>query len=478
MTTYWVKSGTGGDDSGSSWSNAAESIPGLMAANAIAGGDIIYVHNTHAFIAGAIIIWTLPESGAGVVQVLCVDGGDPTGASLVDGTVGSLATGAVEETGGNFAFNVNGPIGTGLYVHGMTFKAGSGASQINADIVVGSFGLTEFNACTFWSNSSSASATPIQAGSTIGGVGAKFRFVNCAIKFFVSGQSIFPQGGDGEYVNCVIIAPGSGNVTALFKPVNQARGITRCYGCDWSLADNVVDQGVNSGHAFYMHNCVINTPVTGTNTGLGQVSSEFMACAAVAAEADILAYYREDGLGVIEDDQTVYLDTDDGAKGKQADGAETPYSLKITSSTKVTKGSPICTPWMSRFVGSTGDKTITLRVAHTESAVLTTSQIWMEVVYMGEPGASGTQRVASSPHAQLEVDDDCDVVSDTIYRDVTAAGSNRTDTGESWAGITGEKTHTLTASVNCADIGYIRARVCLAVDTTNPVYINPKIGVV
>jgi len=55
MATYWVKSGQGGTDAGTSWANAAESIPGLMTAQAIAGGDVIYVHNTHAYNAGAAI---------------------------------------------------------------------------------------------------------------------------------------------------------------------------------------------------------------------------------------------------------------------------------------------------------------------------------------------------------------------------------------------------------------------------------------
>jgi hypothetical protein len=102
----------------------------------------------------------------------------------------------------------------------------------------------------------------------------------------------------------------------------------------------------------------------------------------------------------------------------------------------------------------------------------------MEVQYMGEPGATGTQRVANSPHAPFEVDDDCNIVSGTIYRDVIAAGSNRADDAlDDWTGLTLEKEHTLTASITCDEVGYIRCRVGLGKDTTGNVYVDPKIGV-
>jgi hypothetical protein len=129
------------------------------------------------------------------------------------------------------------------------------------------------------------------------------------------------------------------------------------------------------------------------------------------------------------------------------------------------------------MVTSTGAKSITLKVAHTESAVLKENEIWMEVEYMGEPGLTGTQRVANSPHAQLELDDDVVLAPSSLCIDPLAAGDNRTDTAEAVNNITGEKTHTLTASVTLDEVGPIRCRIALAKDTTNPVYVNAKIGI-
>jgi hypothetical protein len=77
----------------------------------------------------------------------------------------------------------------------------------------------------------------------------------------------------------------------------------------------------------------------------------------------------------------------------------------------------------------------------------------------------------------VEVDDDCPVVSGTLTRDRLTTGTARTDTSEAWTGITSEKTHTLTATVTCDEVGYIFCRVGLIVDTTNPVYVDGKIGV-
>ena len=87
---YFVRGGVGGDDSGSSWANAAESIAGLMTARLSRAARSSMCITTHAFLAGAAITWTLPESGTGTVRVLCVDGGDAafSDAAAMSTTVG------------------------------------------------------------------------------------------------------------------------------------------------------------------------------------------------------------------------------------------------------------------------------------------------------------------------------------------------------------------------------------------------------
>ena len=472
MATYWVKSGTGGTDDGTSWANAAESIPGLMTAQALAAGDIIYVHNTHLYNAGAAITWALPESGTGFVYVYCVDGGDDTGASLVDGTVGALTTGAIETTGGNFVFTCQGQ----AVVYGMSLRAGAGAGSASADINCSTSGTNfRFNTCAFWLNSTSSSALM-----TIGGTGAtnstSAYFENCTLRVEHTSPPIVCSGGYAEFISCSLDSAGSTSAS-VFQIAAGSRFSLICSGCDWREATNVLNISTVSQLYARFSNCVIGTPTTGTNTQYAPYDVEFHACAAVNGgaepKANILNFYREDSFGICEYDSTVYLTTG-SASGEQSDGTDTPYSIKMTPFASCTKATPMYTPWVYTLVGTTGDKTITMKVADTESALLTTAQLWMEVQYMGEPGVAGTQRVADSPHAVVEVDDDCPIVTGTIQRDLIAAGSNRTDTGAAWTGITETGAYTLTASVNCAEVGYIRCRVGLGVDTTNPIYADLK----
>lgn len=484
MADYFVKSGTGGADTGASWADAAESIPGLMTAQALVVGDRILVHNTHSYLPGAAITWSLPETtAAGEIQVLCVDGGDATGAALSGTTVGSLTTGAVESTNGNFTFTIQGTgttAGCSLYVFGMKIKSGSNASQNSADININTNSANFVSRvwlenCEVHVDSTNSSAL-FSFGLASNVAISEHVMKNCTYRTGNAAQVIGCNGGRYEFVNLTLAGTA---LTSVFQGATATtRANIKVSASDLSSATNVFNQGVSTQVQFFASNCAIGTPVTGTNIGYGGAESEFHACAAADGTngANILRFYRETPHGIVEDDQTVYKATG-GAQGEQDDGTDTSYSLKYTPSTICTKTAPLYGPWIYRFVDSTGDKTITLKVAHTETSALTTSQVWMEVEYMGEPGATGTQRLANSPQAVMEVDDNCNVVSGTIYRDVIAAGSARTDDAiDDWTGLTSEKEHTLTASVNCAEVGYIRCRVGLGIDTTNPVYVDPKIG--
>jgi len=485
MTAYYVRAGTAGNDSGSSWANAAESVNAVVAAVTVGSGDIFYVHNTHAANVGGAITWTFPEgSTAGAVLVLCVDGGDAawSNPAAMGTTVGTLTTGASETTGGNTAFTINASSSgdARAFIHGITIQAGAGASSSSADIIVGGapFQQIEFAHCTLHTNSTSGLAL-ITLGGTAGNFGNRFIFTNCTFTFGATGQALNVTGGRKTFVNCTTAGTAP---TTLFVPTALCKAVVECFSCDWSASTNVVSQALTGLLTYAMHNCVIATPVTGTSTNTCE--AEFMACDAVnanpgAGTANILNYYRENFFGVVEDDQDVYLTTG-GAQGEQDDGTDTSYSLKMSPSAAVTQYFPLYTPWISVFVPSTGSKTVALKIATTRASALNKGEVWMEVEYMGEPGATGTTRVANSPHSQVEVDDDCPIVSGTIHRDPTATGTGRTDTSEAWTGVTETETNTLTATVSCDSIGYIRCRVGLglyAAGATNPIYVDPKISV-
>lgn len=478
MATWFVKSGTGGTDNGSSWENAAESIAGLVAAQAVNGGDTVIVHPTHSYTNPTTSLSiVLPENSVATpLYLICADGGDPTGASLSGTTVGNLATGATEKCAQNYTSTLNSQnyINTALYVYGMTIQAWATASG-GTLIIQGVGGKLVAVNCTFELTGGLASSLI-----TIGAVGynPQVDLRGCTFKFSHASQYIRLDGGQVNLTQCKIDSAGT-SPTSLFKwQSNRVTGVIECAGCNFASCTNVVDQGTYTSAKFLASNCVISTPVTGTNQGHSAIESEFLACAAVDGTngADILSYYKENYNGVVEDSQTVYLTTG-GATGEQDDGTDTPYSLWMKPTANATKATPLYTPWVYTLVGSTGDKTVTMKAcdAGTDADELHDSEIWMEIEYMGEPGATGTQRTADTPMSVHEVDDACIVASGTQWRNPIAAGADRTDTDDAWTGITETNSYTFTASVNCAEVGYIRCRIGLAFD--RDVYVDPKVNV-
>lgn len=466
MATHYVYSGASGAGNGDSWTDAYTSIAACLTGEAIAGGDIIKVHYAHNKNTAGAITWTFPETGTGLVQILSVDKDNSD----------ALRAGALETTGGNSAFTIGAPASAAVktYMYGMTIQAGANGNSANADIYLGGTGDSLFEACNFYIYSSSSSAIISCGGSST----YSMEFVNCTFTFGASAQHIEPIGYS-QYIklrNCKL----AGTAITSFIYGSASRGFTaEAMGCDFSNASYVVNQSIGTKSFVRCSNCVIASPVTGTHAGYGGQISEFHACDPVDGTngANILSYYYEDAAGNVQDSETVYKATS-GAQGEQDDGTDTSYSLEMNPSTLASPSNPLYTPWIYTLVGSTGDKTVTMHVGHTESAVLTQRDLFMEIEDMGEPGATGTQRVANAPHSQMEVDDGCPVETGTIYRNVISAGSNRTDDGiDDWTGLSSEKEHTLTASINCAEVGYIRCRVGLTKDTTNPVYVDPKVNV-
>ena len=57
---------------------------------------------------------------------------------------------------------------------------------------------------------------------------------------------------------------------------------------------------------------------------------------------------------------------------------------------------------------------------------------------------------------------DAPVIPGTNSLDILSVGSNRNSTTDSWTGIVEEITHTLSKTVVVNQIGFARARVCLA----------------
>ena len=69
---------------------------------------------------------------------------------------------------------------------------------------------------------------------------------------------------------------------------------------------------------------------------------------------------------------------------------------------------------------------------------------------------------------------DAPVISGTNSLDMLSVGSDRNSTTDSWTGIVGGITHTLSKTVVVNQIGFARARVCLAKPSTT-IYVDPQV---
>ncbi len=463
MTTYYVKGGTGGSDDGSSLANAAESIAGLMTAQAIAGGDVILVDSAHAFNAGAAITWTLPETGTGIVAVLSVN----TGASDV------LTAGGLEQTGGNFAFTIamsTGVVTAGLYVYGMTLEVGSNSAQTSADIISTSIGHQTWDGCTFWLNSTSASST-LTFGATSASSSAIVTLNNCTFRSgaATTTQFVAISGGQVFIRNCTISGSGGSPTTALSCTGGAHIEVS---GCDFHLATNLITIAGLGNMTFKAFNTYVGTNLTtGTHPGMGGGVYEFIGCGGVdgGGVPTNFAYTKIDGMGTVSTSTSIYL-TADSSQATLSNGTATPYSYALLGAANVTRYNPLYTPWMAVEVTSTGARTFTIKCADLEGAVLKNSDVWIEIMYMG--GAN----VSATPQNQYETG--ANVIGSTISRDPYLAGSNRTDTNEAWTGITETDTYDVAVTATVDYQGYVYARVALGKYLSgNTLYADGKVRV-
>jgi hypothetical protein len=471
VADYFVKSGTGGTDNGSSWANAAESIPGLLAAQALAAGDRVLIHNTHSFIHGSSQTIDLSD-GLGVsapVYYLCVDGGDATGASLVGTTVGALTTGALEGTSGNFSISLNGF----AYLHGLTFRPGAGGSSASATLSIGNsvtvYSRLVFESCDLWLNTTNSTPAFFMGTSSTTNAQSVLEYYNTTFRFGATTQAIEPRQSNIKFYNCSV--NGSGSTPAvLFE--HSLVGNVECSGCDWTTATALINlAAANSPYRYLFSNCRVGTLFTGTHLGTGALSAEFMACSNTDSN---LVYHRRDGHGAAYTTTSIYK-TSGGASQKETDGTTTQYSIALDTTDSVASPNlaiPLYTPWIYVMNTLTGSRAISVQAAADTTVTLKDTDLFLQVDYMGGAAAANT------PQSQLEHG----FPVTGLARNIVAAGSNLSDTGDGWTGITdtNEKNYTLSKTVTIDEQGYLRVRVGYTKTTASAptiVYVDPVVTV-
>lgn len=249
-TVTWTTLKTGG----AKFANWAGPSAGMLHITAATWGDadgqIYYLGSDHAEVkttSGGQM--TSRGTTASPAQILSVNR-----AGSMPPVAADLQAGAVLENTGNSNMDINGWWGR---VYGVTFKVGT----TNGNIRPTATGDKYFDNCTFWLNTSAASASFFW--SNVANVG-RWRFKSCKFRFGNASQRINNSGSClTEYIDCSI--DGAGTAPSAVFAGGGNGSMTHCTGCDWSLATTNltnIGSGVNHGESWLFEGCKVNASLT------------------------------------------------------------------------------------------------------------------------------------------------------------------------------------------------------------------------
>jgi len=439
MAIYYVRSG--GDIGSFIGSYSSEAA--LRAAQTLINGDVIYFANDHSTETYSTTTTFLDPATPANNQLIYRYSVNPLTMALTAGAREATTTATLEYRGGSYNYGLTLEVGAGQSAsYYLYIGSGGNGSGRSAEV---------FEKCTLKLGTTNISARIAPAGDVRGACSVVLN--NCTAHFSNASQAIVPSGP--LKINGLSFA--GTQIISLFKTTQTNSGSVEISNSDLSTFTNFVDIGSQCSIKFKVTNC---KPPTNWYTGtlaLGNVEIEAFAS---GTDDHNYQYTFISASGQINQNTGVYL-TNGGASFTDTNGALVPLSLQVISSANASKAFPLKTPWFNVEVPSTGSKTFSVKIANTVAALKDT-EVWLELEYMADSANPMTTNVIDAP-----------VVSGTNSLDILAAGTNRTDTAEAWTGITGEITHTLSKTVTVNQIGWARARVCLAKASTT-IYVDPQ----
>lgn len=266
MANVYVRSGATGTGTGADWTNAYTKLSTAVAAKA--AGDIFCVSEDHAETQAAGMQIAFPGTAANPNFVYCVNHAGtvpPVSADL-------RTTATITTTGGSYLDLSSGYV----YIYGVTFSCGTGATSQLLTICDGSAGWMRFDSCALQKLGTGATGSAISFG-RVGGSNNRLKIDlnNTTLQFGATGDGISVNSCDFKWRNTASAVTGATLPTTLFA-ISQNVANMQLEAVDLSAlgSGKTIVGALASANKVFLKDCTLGASVTIAATPTDQGGAE------------------------------------------------------------------------------------------------------------------------------------------------------------------------------------------------------------
>lgn len=456
MADYFVKASGSDANNGLSWATAKATLhtatTGALAV-ATASGDRIFVKYDDAFILTANTTFTAASN----IAVIAVSSTDYTTGTNWTPAVMDGTTGYIGHTSTSWGITTTGAFK--VYWYGLCFRiSGTGSSQHSLANTDGAH--HEYDTCYFWQGSNNGSLA-ILLGSNGTGANVYIKAKGCTFRFGATGQKFTSQSATFDIEGGGIHASSSAITTVITLAAAGHPATSSISDFDMSSISStatILGNCSNGTSRLTLYNCKLSTTWSGawlaTQTNLNKSGGAVTAFNCSTGDTHYEFAYA-DSFGVLTAVTTPYFDT-----GAKYDGTNA-VCWKIVTTANCSYYTPFVSPWIEKYHSGTSAITPYLEILRNDSTTaFNNDEVWGEFSVQATSGS--VLPVFKNDRKALEA-------SAASQANGAGLASWTGESGIAWSGKLDSGT-----SATPAEIGMLRARVCVGVTSTT-VYVDPFI---
>lgn len=345
-------------------------------------GDRIFVGNNHAETQSTSINITFPGTDANPLQIYCVN----TAGSIPPVNADLATTGSISATGATTMTFLN-----SVYCYGISFSVTSGANGGGNRLVFdgnANSRCMRFDNCTFSVPGTTSGSFMVIGLNGGGNTLHQMVWNNCSVSFGSTGDTVVADA-NFFWNNSVALAGGSSVPTTMFTPASTGVGTIVCDGVDFSaLGSGSTLFATSAASLKYQQlvNCRLNASVTLAATPTTAGTSVDVLVTDSSSSKTRSERYQYGG--------TLTTETTFTRVGGATDPAGDLISWKMVSTANSAGNAPLAAYPIAEWNGTTG-ASVTATIEIESTATLTTSDIWVEVEYLGNSSYPLSSKVSS-----------------------------------------------------------------------------------